>query len=202
MGGLGADDAQLLASVELSVRVQLGGITPARASVTFLGVEPIEVLRFDAGPERWYVSLGMSRRPMTGADASVLELDGPRAELAITTVASGSGRPGRSEDGIWRRVAVLAAAPTVEGVVYREGMAIDLGEPLVAGSRCVGAVVGPSSLRPAEHAGIDVPILRLDPATATELAWSRVHGVPALRGRWAESAVDVRDLWRAPVGLD
>src|SRR5205807_7592312 len=114
---------------------------------------------------------------------------------------AGAGRPGRSEDGLWRRLAVLAAAPTVEGVVYREGMAIDLGEPLVPGSRCVGVVVDRSSLRPAEYVGIEVPILRLDPATATELAWARVRGVPALRERWADDSVDVRDLWRTSVSL-
>jgi hypothetical protein len=34
------------------------------------------------------------------------------------------------------------------------------------------------------------------------LAWSRLHGVPALRARWADRRVDLRDLWRAPVGLD
>jgi hypothetical protein len=197
----GADDLELLAAVEHSVRAQLGGVAPARASVTFVGVEPIEVLRFDAGPQRWYVTLGMSRRPMTGADAAVVVVDGPRAELAITTVA-GPDRPGRSEDGLWRRLAVLAAAPTVEGVVYREGMAIELGEPLVPGSRCVGVVVGAAAWDPVGHGRIEVPILRLDPATATELAWSRVHGVPALRARWVDHGVDVGDLWRPAVDLD
>jgi len=179
------DDPELLASVERSVGAQLGGVTPARASVTFVGVEPIEVLRFDTGPVRWYVSLGMSRRPMTGADAT-----------------AAPDRPGRSEEGLWRRLAVLAAAPTVEGVVYREGMAIDLGEPLVPGSRCVGVLVGGSGWDPVRHGRIEVPILRLDPATATELAWSRVHGGPALRARWADHGVDVRGLWRSAVALE
>jgi hypothetical protein len=99
-------------------------------------------------------------------------------------------------------LAVLAAAPTVEGVVYREGMAIELGEPLVPGSRCVGVVVGAAAWDPVGHGRIEVPILRLDPATATELAWSRVHGVPALRARWVDHGVDVGDLWRPAVDLD
>jgi hypothetical protein len=90
----------------------------------------------------------------------------------------------------------------VEGVVYREGMAIDLGEPLVPGSRCVGVLVGAPAWDPVQHGRIEVPILRLDPATSTELAWSRVHGGPALRARWADRGVDVRDLWRPAVGLE
>jgi Suppressor of fused protein (SUFU) len=175
-------------------------MAPARASVTFVGVEPIEVLRFEAGPERWYVSLGMSRRPMTGADAAVLAT-GPRAELAITTLAD-PARNERSDDGLWRRLAVLAAAPAVEGVVYREGMAVELGEPLVPASRCVGVLVGPTAWVPVVQAGIEVPILLLQPATATELAWARVHGGPALQARWAERDVELRDLWRPAVGLD
>lgn len=198
VGTPGLDDQQLLASVERSVRAQLGG-TPVRASITFVGVEPIEVLRFDVGRERWHVSLGMSRRPMTGPDATVLDLDGPRAELSLRTTAA---RPGLTDDGLWRRLAVLAAAPTVEGVVFRDGMTIDIGEPLVPGSRCVGVVIGASGLTPAKHGRVEVPILRLDPATATELAWSRVHGVPALRARWADQEVELPDLWRAPARLD
>lgn len=201
MGGPDVDGAQLLAGFERSLRERFGGITPARASVTFVGVEPIEVLRFDAGPERWYVSLGMSRRPMTGADASVRQLDGPRAELAIVTART-AARPGRSDDELWRRLAILAAAPTVEGVVYREGLAIDLGETLVPASRCVGVVVGPPAWEPSKQGPSAVPVLRLDPVTATELAWSRVRGVAALRARWADRGVDVRDLWRSAVGLD
>lgn len=198
MGTPGLDDPELLASVERSVREQLG-VTPARASVTFVGVEPIEVLRFDVGLERWYVSLGMSRRPMTGSDAAVLEPDGPRAELSITTTEP--VRPGLTDE-LWRWLAVLAAAPTVEGVVYRDGMTLDLGAPLAPGSYCVGVVVGASGLKPTVHGRTEVPILRLDPATATELAWSRVNGVPALRAQWADRGVDLADLWRPAVTFE
>ena len=43
-----------------------------RASVSFVGVDPIEVLRFEPIPgERAYVSLGMSRHPMTGLPSPV-----------------------------------------------------------------------------------------------------------------------------------
>ncbi len=200
MGSSDLGDQALLASVERSVRAQLG-LEPARASVTFLGVEPIEVLRFDLGDERVHVSLGMCRRPMTGADASVVAADGPRAELSITTKTATSHGASDGEDELWRRLAILAAAPTVEGVVYRDGMAVDLGEPLVSGSRCTGVLVTPSTLAPIRFADVEVRILHLDPMTATELAWSRVHGTRALRGRWAEQRVDLLDLRRSAVSL-
>ncbi|MET3081294.1 suppressor of fused domain protein, partial [Gordonia polyisoprenivorans] len=59
----------------------LGG-APQRASVTFLGVEPIDVVRVVLGTEVVYVTVGCARHPMT--DPSDLNPDpvrGPRAEL-------------------------------------------------------------------------------------------------------------------------
>ena len=202
MGSPGLGDPEL-ASLDRSLRAHLG-VEPERASVTFLGVEPIEVLRFDLGDECLHVSLGMSRRPTTTSDSSPAA-SGPRAELAI-----GSRRParalggGRSGDGpaLWQRLAMLAAAPTVEGVAYREGMTVDLGEPLVSGSRCTGVVVGPPTLTPAGLAEDDVRVLQLYPATATELAWCRVHGARALLDRWAVQRVDLLDLSRPAASLD
>jgi Suppressor of fused protein (SUFU) len=197
---LGDED---LASVETSVRAQLG-VRPERASVTFVGVEPIEILRFDLGDECVHVSLGMSRRPTSGS-GSPLATVGPRAELAIRSRRSPRTRGGGHGGGgpaLWQRVAMLAAAPTVEGVVYQEGMTVDLGEPLVPGSRCTGAVLGPSRLTPTRLADDDVRILQLRPATATELAWCRVHGAQALGERWAAQRVDLLDLWRPAANLD
>ncbi len=46
-----------------------------------------------------------------------------------------------------------------------------------------------------------VEILQVLPATANELAWSRVHGSAALRERWAAAGVDLRDLDRNSVEL-
>src|ERR1700722_17246698 len=87
---------------------------PRRASISFVGVEPITVLRFEPVPgELVYVSLGMSRRPMSSASDSTVDPSGPRAELAFTVLDSAN----RFQD-VWRRLAVLAAAPVVEGVVY------------------------------------------------------------------------------------
>src|SRR5437764_13038837 len=73
--------SDVLTAVEAAL-VDHFGHRPARASVSFVGVDPIEVLRFEPIPgERAYVSLGMARHPMTGAAASVLAENGPRAEL-------------------------------------------------------------------------------------------------------------------------
>jgi hypothetical protein len=198
--GLGDPD---LASLERSLRARLG-VEPERASVTFLGVEPIEVLRFDLGDECLHVSLGMSRRPTTSSDPSPV-VSGPRAELEIRSrravPAPGGGKSG---DGpaLWQRLAMLAAAPAVEEVAYREGMTVDLGEPLVPGSRCTGVVVGPPTLTLSVPAENDVRILQLYPATTTELAWCRIHGARALRERWATQRVDLLDLWRPAASLD
>lgn len=173
------------------------GHRPLRASVSFLGVEPIEVLRFEPIPgERAYLSLGMSRHPMTPASADVVAGDGPRAELMLHL-------RDRYDDfaEVWRRLAVLAAAPAVEGVVYRSGMTVDLGTALVAGSRCTGAVVVDSPIAPIAATPAQVVVLQLIPATASELAWCRVHGSPALRERWAEHGTDLLDLGRPEVAL-
>ena len=171
---------------------------PLRASVSFLGVEPIEVLRFEPIPgERAYLSLGMSRSPMTAATDVVVDAAGPRAELMLHL---------RDEHDrfaeVWRRLAVLAAAPAVEGVVYRSGMTVDLGQPLAAGSTCTGAVLIESAVPTIDSPAGPVAILQLLPATSTELAWCRVHGSAVLRERWAGRQVDVLDLGRRAVGLD
>jgi hypothetical protein len=171
---------------------------PLRASVSFLGVEPIEILRFEPIPgERAYLSLGMSRHPMTAASADVLAAGGPRAELMLHLRDE---RDAFAE--VWRRLAVLAAAPSVEGVVYQPGMTVDLGEPLAAGSRCTGALVVEAPIAPVAAGPDAVAVVQLLPATATELAWCRVHGSAVLRQRWADRGTDLLDLGRPAVALD
>lgn len=189
--GHGAD---VLAVVEAAYREHFE-VLPARASVSFVGVEELEVLRYADGERRHYVSLGMSRYPM--ADPNDLVIDtgsAPRSELLITT----AGQP----DDLWRRLAVIAAAPAVEGAVYTAGTRIDLNEPLCAGSRCTGAVLADGPMKAIRVSGMaDVKLLSLLPATASELAWARVHGSEALRQRWTEAGTDLSDLAREPVAL-
>ena len=161
--------------------------------MSFLGVEPIEVLRFDTGAVVSYVTLGMSRRPMTASDQLTMSDDGPRAELMLQV----RGDAGEA----WQRLAVLAAAPVVEAVVYIAGMTVDLGLPFCAGSRCTGGVIVASALPTIVASGGRVEVLRVLPATSTELAWSRVHGSAALTQRWEDAGVDLSDLHRAAVDL-
>jgi hypothetical protein len=176
-------------------------VSPARASVSFLGVDKIEVLRYDdvaeddGEPVQHLLSLGMSRYPMADPSASVVDAaTAPRAELMTST------RVG-AED-LWKQFAVLAAAPAVEGAVYSVGNRIDLGQPLAAGSRCTGAVLTASPLLPIKVDGVaDVAVLKVVPATSTELAWARVHGTDALLKLWEAAGTDLTDLARDPVAL-
>ena len=186
------DSVDVLAVVEAALRVAFGS-DPARASVSFLGVEPIEVLRFESDRVVSYVTLGMSRRPMTAPDAMTLSESGRRAELLVQT---------RTDAGqMWRQLAVLAASPAVEGVVYTEGMTVDLGTPLTVESLCTGGLVVASAVPSIETDLGRVDVLRLLPTTSTELAWARVRGAAALRQRWDEQSTDVLDLTRTAVSL-
>lgn len=186
-----------LDAVDAALRQHFGQ-APVRASVSFLGVDPIEVLRFEPIPdERAYLSLGMARQPMTAASAAVQTADGPRAELMLLV------RDGADEHiDVWRQVALLAAAPAVEGVVYTSGMTVDLGQPLASGSRCTGGLVLEAPIAAIEATPGPVAVLQIVPATATELAWCRVHGSSALQQRWADRETDLLDLRRAAVALD
>lgn len=190
-------DHVVLAALERGLCDYYGQI-PTRASVSFLGVEPIEVLRFEPTPgEFTYVSFGMSRRPMTAAHESVMGTDGPRAELMVQVRATSAG-----SDDLWRHLAVLAASPVVEAAVYVPGMTVDLGRALVPASRCTGGVVANSALPPIDTPLGDVRVLQVLPATSTELAWCRVHGTAALRERWSSSHIDLLDLARRAVVLE
>jgi hypothetical protein len=138
----------------------------------------------------------MSRYPMTEPSAvSVDPATAPRAELLLSVL----GRP----DDVWRRLAVLAAAPAVESAVYRIGLRVDLVEPWCAGSRCTGAVLVAGPLRPIAIPGVSaVTVFSLLPATSVELAWARVHGSEALLERWRSAGTEVRDLYRESVALE
>jgi hypothetical protein len=185
-----------LAQVDRSLSDHFGH-NPVRAAVSFVGVEPIEVLRFEPIPgERAYLSLGMSRHPMTAAAESVQAEDGPRAELMLHL-----DDPSDRFVEVWRQLAVLAASPVVEGIVYAPGMTSDLGQPLVPGSGCTGVVISSSSVETVETVAGPVEILLVTPATPNELAWARVRGSAALQERWADRATPLLDLSRDQVDL-
>ncbi|HEU4361356.1 MAG TPA: suppressor of fused domain protein [Mycobacterium sp.] len=174
------------------------GITaaPEVARVTFLGVEPIEVLRFGPGTDRivHYVSVGCARHPM-GDPSQILAdpIHGPRAEVVLRLRVSGS------DSGLARSLAVLAAAPAVEGVVLTADALIDLGEPLwIRQSGAVpftAALLGDSdiaelALKPPRD---PVHFFSATPITATEAAWVRLKGADAMREAWRADGVDVLD---------
>ena len=189
-----ADPAAITLEVERAFREHFE-VEPQRASVSFVGVAPIEILRYADDESAHYATLGMSSFPLV--EPSELSIDpatAPRAELLLTVH--------RAPDAVWKSLAILAAAPAVEGAVYRLGGRVDLTEPLVPGSRCTGGLLVPSPLAPVVVSGFsEVEILQLLPATATELAWARIHGSEALIERWREADTPLTDLTRQAVDL-
>jgi hypothetical protein len=175
------------------------------ASVTFLGTEPLEVLRFGpdhAGVVR-YATVGVSRRPMHPPTAALIDpLHGPRSELVLSL------RPGR--DDVLRCLAVLAATPDVEGVVLSAGVTLDLQTPLWPGARVSAALLGePGGLvpdldlvaagalpLPPGTATDDLQPVRFHPVlpmTAGEAALSRAKGAGLVQQLWLEAGTDLRD---------
>jgi Suppressor of fused protein (SUFU) len=179
----------ILDLVRAHLRGHFAGVEPDSASVTFLGAEPIEVLRFGSGLVH-YVSLGCSRHPMT--DPTELVADphrGPRAEVVLRLRDSGP------VTGLARSMAVLAATPAVDGVVLVEDALIDLGSPLWMGVAFTAVLLGRSdipelSLQPPLE---PVQFLSATPITATEAAWVRLKGAEAMRQAWDNDGVDVLD---------
>lgn len=192
-------------SVAARVSEYLGSLTdvpPQRASVTFLGVEPIDVLRMiverDDHRELVHVSVGCSRHPM--ADPTDLHADplrGPRAELVVRMAATAS------LPGLHKRLATVAAAPAVEGLVFAADALIDLSEPLWDGSSCTAMLLDDDELPdlPLDAPMDPVHFFRAVPITANEAAWVRLKSAAALREAWAEASIDVADPGRAAARL-
>jgi hypothetical protein len=176
------------------------GDPSGRAAVTFVGTDRIEVLRFgpdDQGLVR-YATLGMSRAPMTDPAAALADpVRGPRAELVLSV------RGGH--DSVLRALAVLAAAPQVEGLVVVPGASLDVGAPLWDGAAFHAVLVAePGGLVPdlsLPEPAEPVRFLPLLPMTSAEAAWKRVHGAEALRERWLRHGTDLRDPGRRAVPL-
>jgi hypothetical protein len=201
-GEMTGDDVLTLVEARLTSAF---GAPDARAAITFLGTDRIEVLRF-VGEEGGkalvrYATLGMSAQPMTDPTAALADpVRGPRAELVLTV------RAGHADtDKALRPLAVLAASPQVEGVVVAPGASLDLGEPLWPGAQFTSVLVAePGGL--VADLELDEPLspvrfLPLLPMTPNEAAWKRVHGAAALQERWLASGTDLRDPLRAGVDL-
>jgi Suppressor of fused protein (SUFU) len=147
---------------------------PDVASVTFVGLQPIDVLRF--GPDGHgvihYVSVGGSRH----------------AQGAPTEVVVSLRRPSIGA-GLARTVAVLAAAPAVEGLMPTPDALVDLGQPAWPAAPFTAFLLGHSEIE--SHAGVQ--FLQATPVTANEAAWVRLKGADAMRRAWQEDGVDVLD---------
>ncbi len=189
----------VLAEVRARLREHFArlGITaePDAASVTFLGAEKIDVLRF--GPDDrpsfegviHYVSLGCSRHPMFEPTEMVTDaLHGPRAEVVVAL-------RGPSPAGLARSVAVLAAAPAVEGLMLEPDALVDLESPLWDSAPFTAFLLGDSDI---DDVALTPPlppvtVLSATPITATEAAWVRLKGAEAMREAWMQDGVDVLD---------
>ncbi len=186
---------QTLDQVRAHLRDHFADSEPDSASVTLLGTEPIEVLRF-RGTDRLvhYVSLGCSRHPMTDPTQIVADpLRGPRAEIVLRLRDPGPAT------GIARTLAILAATPAVDGLVLAPDVLIDLGSPLWARpSKRVpftAVLLDRSDIPdlPLEAPRDPVEFLSATPITATEAAWVRLKGAEAMRQAWQNDGVDVLD---------
>ena len=186
---------RILDQVRAHLRRHFADAEPDSASVTFLGTEPIEVLRF-RGSDRLmhYVSLGCSRYPMTDPTQIIDDrMRGPRAEVVLRLRDPGP------VTGIARSLAVLAATPAVEGLVLTADALVDLGSPLWVGPAgrvpFTAVLLGPSDIEdlPLEPPRDPVQFLLATPITATEAAWVRLKGAEAMRQAWQNDGVDVLD---------
>jgi hypothetical protein len=168
---------------------------PAAASITFLGTERIDVLRF--GPDgrpgmedvNHFVSLGCSRHPMFDPTELVTDaIHGPRAEVTVAL-------RGATPKGLARSVAVLAAAPAVEGLVLEPGALVDLGEPLFDRAPFTAFLLSDSEIGEIALPGPIAPVavLTATPITPTEAAWVRLKGADAMRDAWTADGVDILD---------
>jgi hypothetical protein len=171
---------------------QRGGVgEPDEAAVTFLGTERIGILRFSSTDDvaAHYVSLGCARHPMVDPAEFVTDpVVGPRAEVVVAL-------RGPSPTGLARSVAVVAAAPAVEGLILEPDALVDLETPLWQGAAFTAFLLGPSDI-----ADIALPepmspvrVLSAVPITPTEAAWVRLKGAAAMREAWEQDGVDVSD---------
>lgn len=167
---------------------------PDVASVTFVGTEPVDVLRYRLDDTVSYVSLGCSRHPMVDPTAMVADPElGPRAEVVLRL------RNTDAITGLARSLAIVAASPAVEGVVLTSDALVDLGGPLWmhpwARVPFTAVLLGDSDIA---DLSLDPPrdpvrFLSATPITATEAAWVRLKGAEAMREAWRTDGVDVLD---------
>ena len=171
-----------------------GNAEPDVASVTFLGAQAIDVLRYRVGDTAHHVSLGCSRHPMIEPTAMIADPElGPRAEVVLRL------RITEGISGLARTLAIVASSPAVEGVVLMPDALVDLGGPLwthpTARVPFTAVLLGDSDIAelPLDPPRDPVRFLAATPITATEAAWVRLKGADAMREAWRSDGVDVLD---------
>jgi hypothetical protein len=185
---------QPLDHVRAHLDSHFGDAEPDVASVSFLGAEPMNVLRYRVDGTMNYVSLGCSRHPMLDPTAMVAEPElGPRAEVVLRL------RNTEGITGLARSLAIVASSPAVEGVVLTTDALVDLGGPLwtrpSARVPFTAVLLGDSDIAelPLDPPRDPVRFLSATPITATEAAWVRLKGADAMREAWRSDGVDVLD---------
>ncbi|KIQ17171.1 Suppressor of fused protein (SUFU) [Rhodococcus sp. Leaf7] len=176
--------------------------SPPSASITFLGLESLDVLLFAPGSDgvAHLATVGCSRHPM--ADPSDMVTDsqrGPRAELVLSL-----RRMDEAVRDVWRTLATFAASPAVEGIVLVPDALLDAGEPLWPGAPFTAVLLSvdsgvPDLVLPEPYD--PVTFLAAVPVTGTEAAWVRLRGAEALREAWTEAGIDVTDPRRSAASL-
>jgi hypothetical protein len=113
---------------------------------------------------------------------------GPRAEVVVSL-------RGPTPSGLARSIAVVAAAPSVEGLVLAPDALVDLETPLWEAAPFTAVLVGLSDIDDVELPAPNDPVTLLSatPITPTEAAWVRLKGADAMREAWRTDGVDVRD---------
>jgi hypothetical protein len=187
---------QPLVRVRAHLDAHFGRTDPDVASVTFLGTESLDVLRYHPHADGivHYVSLGCSRHPMVDPTAVLADPElGPRAEVVLRL------RDTKAITGLARSLAIVAASPAVEGVVLMPDALVDLGGPLWTQPSVrvpfTAVLLGDGDIAdlPLDPPRDAVRFLAATPITATEAAWVRLKGAEAMREAWLSDGVDVLD---------
>jgi hypothetical protein len=95
-------------------------------------------------------------------------------------------------------VAILAAAPAVEGLMLEPDALIDMESPLWEAAPFTAFLLGRSEIDDVELPAPlpPVTVLPATPITATEAAWVRLKGADAMRDAWQQDGVDIFDASR------
>lgn len=208
-----------MSAITAAVRAQLSGYfeesDPGQARLTFLGADAVTLLRFGPDPDGTvtYATLGCSTSPMQDPTAPIADPDsGPRAELVLPVIGG--------LDAVTRPLAMLAASPSIEGLILQEGALLDFGSPLWPDARFTGFVIVDSDVPdvtvgagetgetgagdPANGSAggpgpVTVAMLRPVPATPNEFALARAKGVAELLALWRERGSALSDPHRSSV---